>query len=60
MNVFKKLKNYNTRMTIILSELEGLEDCDDELYSEIASSFGEIVRSLEHRREVIQRRKYGR
>ena len=58
--MFNKLKNYNTRMSIILSELERLEDEDEKFYSEISSSFSEIVHALEHRREVIQRRKYGK
>ena len=57
--MFKTLKNYNTRMSIALSELERLEDDDAEVYSEISNSFKEIVHALEHRREVIQRRKYG-
>ena len=47
-------------MSIILSELERLEDEDEKFYSEISSSFSEIVHALEHRREVIQRRKYGK
>lgn len=58
MKGIKSLKNYHTRMTIAISELERLEDDAD--YSEIVSTYADIVNKLEHRREVIQRRKYGR
>ena len=54
----KDLKNYHTRMEIAISELERLEDTTD--YSEIVSTYADIVNKLEHRREVLQRRKYGR
>lgn len=54
----KDLKNYHTRMSIIIGELERLGDDTD--YSEIVSTCAEIVHKLEHHREVIQRRKYGK
>lgn len=53
----KELKYYHSRMTTAISELERLEDDTD--YSEIVSTYAEIVNTLEHRREVVQRRKYG-
>lgn len=57
--VIKRLNNYNSRMKTIISELERLED-DDEFLDEIAKEYYEVLSRCEHRRELIQRRKYGR
>ena len=54
-----RLKNLNTRMKTAISELERLE-YDQEFLEDIAKSYYDIVSKCEHRREVIQRRKYGR
>ena len=53
-----KLKNYHARMTTAISELEHLDDNEDDFLDAIALAYGELVRKCEHRREVIQRRKY--
>ena len=58
-DVISKLKNYHTRMTTAINELEYLEE-DDEFLDTVCESYGEIVMACEHRREVMQRRKYGR
>ena len=52
------LKNYHMRMTTAINELEMLGDYAD--YTEVFETYGEIVTLLEHRREIVQRRKYGR
>lgn len=57
--VIKRLNNYNSRMKTIISELERLED-DDEFLEGISKEYYDILSRCEHRREVIQRRKYGR
>lgn len=57
-NTIKKIKNYHTRMTTAISELERLEDNPEDFLDALAISYGEIVRKCENRREHIQRRKY--
>jgi len=52
----KELKYYHNRMTTAISELEMLGD--DHEYTEIVSTYADIVKKLENRREIIQRRKY--
>ena len=62
MNSFDKLENYHIRMKTAISELRNLSDNGnpDDFIDAVALSYGEIVKSCEHRREVIQRRKYGK
>ena len=56
-----ELKHSHIRMTTAISELERLEDGEDDFdYTEIVMTYREIVSKLEHRREVIQRKKYRR
>ena len=56
-----ELKKSHIRMTTAISELERLEDGEDDFdYTEIVMTYRDIVSKLEHRREVIQRRKYRR
>ena len=57
--VIKKLENYNSRMKTAISELERLE-YDPEFLDEIARRYWFIVNQCEQRRELLQRRKYGR
>ena len=59
MDVIEELKNYNTRMKTAINELERLEDDDVDFLDAISLSYREIVNKCEHRREVIQRRKFG-
>lgn len=54
--VFRKLKNYNTRLKTVISELETLEDFYDADYSEIVTDIGYCTVLLEQRREQLQRR----
>lgn len=56
MTVFKRLKNYNTRLTTVINELEALEDFEDFDYDEIITDLGYITSGLELRRERLQRR----
>ena len=62
MTSFDKLENYHMRMKTAISELKNLSDDGnpDDFIDAVALSYGEIVTACEHRREVIQRRKYGR
>ena len=55
-DVFKKLRNYNTRLTTIINELEVLEDFEGADYSDVVSDIGYSVVMLEQRRESLQRR----
>ena len=55
-DVFRKLKNYNTRLTTIISELEALEDFENADYSDVVADIGYSVVMLENRRESLQRR----
>ena len=56
MTVFKRLKNYNARLTTVINELEALEDFEDFDYDEIITDFGFLTVQLEQRRERLQRR----
>lgn len=58
-DVIKSLKNYNIRMKTAVSELERLE-YDEDFLDEIARRYWFIVNQCEQRRELLQRRKYGR
>ena len=55
-SVFKQLKNYNTRLATIVSELEVLEDFENVDYSDVVTDIGYSVAMLESRRETLQRR----
>lgn len=55
-NPIKRLKNYNTRLTTVLNELEVLEDYQDADYSEFVTDFGFLTVQLEQRRERLQKR----
>ena len=52
----KRLKNYNTRLTTVLSELEVLEDGVDCDYSYTIICLQQATRQLERRREQLQKR----
>lgn len=54
--VFRKLRNYNSRLTTIIGELEVLEDFVDADYSDVVADIGYSVVMLENRRESLQRR----
>ena len=54
--VFRKLKNYNTRLKTVVNELEVLEDFENADYSEIVTDIGYCTVLLEQRREQLQRR----
>ena len=54
--VFSKLRNYNSRLTTIINELEVLEDFEGADYSDVVSDIGYSVVMLENRRESLQRR----
>ena len=54
--VFSKLRNYNSRLTTIIGELEVLEDFEGADYSDVVSDIGYSVVMLENRRESLQRR----
>ena len=54
--VFRKLRNYNSRLTTIINELEVLEDFEGADYSDVVSDIGYSVVMLENRRESLQRR----
>lgn len=49
----KKLRHYETRLNIVLSELETLEDGKDFDYEEIITDLGYLTRGLEMRRERL-------
>ena len=53
--MIKKMKHYNNRMTTVLNELEHLEDGSID-YTDMVGIYAELVRGLEHRREVLQRK----
>ena len=55
-DVFRKLKNYNTRLKTVVNELEVLEDFENADYSEIVTDIGYCTVLLEQRREQLQRR----
>ena len=55
-DVFSKLRNYNSRLTTIINELEVLEDFEGADYSDVVSDIGYSVVMLENRRESLQRR----
>ena len=55
-DVFKQLRNYNSRLTTIINELEVLEDFEGADYSDVVSDIGYSVVMLENRRESLQRR----
>ena len=52
----KKLRHWETRLNIVLSELETLEDGKDFDYEEIIADLGFITRGLELRRERLLKR----
>ena len=52
----KKLKHYNARLTTALNELENLEDYEDMDYTEVRHDLMRVVRVLEGRRELLQKR----
>ena len=52
----KSLKNYATRLTTVVNELQVLEDGKDADYSEIVTDVGYCTVLLEQRRERLQRR----
>ena len=54
--VFSKLRNYNSRLTTIIGELEVLEDFEGADYSDVVTDIGYSVVMLENRRERLQRR----
>ena len=54
--VFSKLRNYNSRLTTIIGELEVLEDFVGADYSDVVADIGFSVVMLENRRESLQRR----
>ena len=54
--VFSKLRNYNSRLTTIINELEVLEDFEGADYSDVVTDIGYSVVMLEQRRESLQRR----
>ena len=54
--VFSKLRNYNSRLTTIINELEVLEDFEGADYSDVVTDIGYSVVMLENRRERLQRR----
>ena len=53
---FDKLKRYVLRLSIVVNELEQLEDFKDADYSEVATDIGYCTNLLEQRRERLQRR----
>ena len=55
-NDLKKLKNYTTRLTTVVNELQTLEDGEGADYSEIVTDVGYCTVLLEQRRERLQRR----
>ena len=55
-DVFKRLRNYNRRLTTIINELEVLEDFEGADYSDVVADIGYSVVMLEQRRESLQRR----
>ena len=54
--VFSKLRNYNSRLTTIIGELEVLEDFEGADYSDVVTDIGYCTSLLEQRRERLQRR----
>ena len=52
----KKLRHWETRLNIVLNELETLEDGENFDYEEITTDLGYIVRGLELRRERLLKR----
>ena len=54
--VFSKLRNYNSRLTTIINELEVLEDFEGADYSDVVTDIGYSVVMLENRRERLQHR----
>ena len=55
-DVFKRLRNYNSRLTTIINELEVLEDFEGADYSDCITDLGWVTTMLEQRRERLQRR----
>jgi hypothetical protein len=53
---FNKLKRYVLRLSIVVNELDKLEDFHDVDYSEIVTDIGYCTNLLEQRRERLQRR----
>ena len=52
----KKLRHWETRLNIVLNELETLEDGENFDYEEIITDLGYITRGLELRRERLLKR----
>lgn len=52
----KRLNHWNTRLTIVLSELSELEDGVNFDYEEIITDIAFCTRGLEMRRERLQKR----
>lgn len=55
-DVFRRLKNYHTRLGTVINELEVLEDMEDVSYDDIVTDIGYVTVLLEQRRERLQRR----
>jgi len=55
-DVFRKLRNYHSRLATVINELEVLEDFQDADYSDIVTDIGYCTVLLEQRRERLQRR----
>ena len=55
-DVFNRLRNYNTRLTTVINELEVLEDFENADYTDILTDIGYCTALLEQRREQLQRR----
>jgi hypothetical protein len=53
---FDKLKRYVLRLSIVVNELDKLEDFKDADYSDVATDIGFCTVMLEQRRERLQRR----
>jgi hypothetical protein len=53
---FDKLKRYVLRLSIVVNELDKLEDFVDADYSDVATDIGFCTVMLEQRRERLQRR----
>ena len=52
----KKLKHLHNRMSIVLNELEVLEDGVDCDYTEVRTDLAWLCNQLEHRRTTLQKR----
>lgn len=52
----KKIKHKHNRITIVLNELEILEDENNPVYEDILFELRWITNELEYRRETLQKR----